>query len=122
MHRFLMDDKWDNGMDLIEQLKINGIDFLTSEYEEEEEFVEDVRSFLHSYEFMQLGQAVNRKQWQAAGMKIQKMSAKAKKMGMIGWEHQFTGIKQNIARKNEKEALQIVSLITNKRVKLLQIL
>ena len=71
---------------------------------------------------MQLGQAVNRKQWQAAGMKIQKMSVKAKKLGMIGWENQFIGMKQNIARKNEREALQILSLMTTKRVKLLNLL
>lgn len=109
-------------MEMINQLKLNGIDFETSEYKEESLFVEDVKVFIHSYEFMQLGQAIHRKQWQVAGMKIQKMSAKAKKLGMIGWENQFTGIKQNIARKNEKEALQILSLLTTKRVKLLNLM
>lgn len=109
-------------MEMIDQLRLNGIDFAASEYEEETLFVEDVKAFIHSYEFMQLGQAINRKQWQSAGMKIQKMSAKAKKLGMTGWNAQFTGLKQNIARKNDGEALQILSLITTKRVKLLNIL
>ena len=109
-------------MEMINQLKINGIDFASSEYTEESLFVEDVKAFLRSYEFMQLGQAINRKQWQAAGMKIQKMSAKAKKLGMCGWENQFLGIKQNIARKNDQEALQILSLVTTKRVKLLNLI
>lgn len=109
-------------MKILDQLKINGIDFSSSEYEDEVLFLEDVKAFLHSYEFMQLGQAVNRKQWQAAGMKIQKMSAKAKKLGMTGWENQFMGMKQNIARKNDREALQILSLITVKRVKMLNLL
>ena len=109
-------------MELLDTLKLNGIDFSSSEYEDEVLFLNDVKTFIHSYEFMQLGQAVNRKQWQAAGMKIQKMSAKAKKLGMTGWENQFTGMKQNIARKNDREALQILSLMINKRVKLLNIL
>lgn len=109
-------------MEILDQLKINGIDFSSSEYDDEALFLEDVKAFIHSYEFMQLGQAVNRKQWQAAGMKIQKMSAKAKKLGMISWQNQFTGMKQNIARKNDREALQILSLITTKRVKVLNIL
>lgn len=109
-------------MELLDTLKLNGIDFLSSEYEDETLFLQDVKTFIHSYEFMQLGQAVNRKQWQAAGIKIQKMSAKAKKLGMVGWENQFTGMKQNIARKNDREALQILSLMTTKRVKLLNLL
>lgn len=109
-------------MEMIDQLRLNGIDFAESEYEEESLFVADVKAFIHSYEFMQLGQAVNRKQWQAAGMKIQKMSAKAKELGMTGWSSQFTGMKQNIARKNDREALQILSLMTTKRVKLLNLL
>lgn len=109
-------------MEILDQLKLNGIDFEVSEYEDETLFVTDVRAFMRSYEFMQLGQAVNRKQWQAAGMKIQKMSAKAKKLGMTGWANQFTGMKQNIARKDEKEALQILALMTTKRVKLLNLL
>ena len=109
-------------MELLDTLKLNGIDFSSSEYEDEVLFLNDVTTFIHSYEFMQLGQAVNRKQWQAAGMKIQKMSAKAKKLGMTGWENQFTGMKQNIARKNDREVLQILSLITTKRVKILNLL
>ncbi len=109
-------------MEMTEQLKMNGIDFASSEYQEEEHFICDVKSFIHSYEFMQLGQAINHKQWQVAGIKVQKMSVKAKKMGMIGWEMLFTGIRQNIAHKNEKEALQILSVMTTKRVKLLNLL
>lgn len=109
-------------MELVDTLKLNGIDFSASEYEDEDLFLNEVKTFIHSYEFMQLGQAVNRKQWQAAGMKIQKMSAKAKRLGMIGWENQFTGMKQNIARKNDREALQILSLMTTKRVKILNLL
>ena len=109
-------------MEILDQLKINGIDFLSSEYEDESLFLNDVKAFIHSYEFIQLGQAINRKQWQAAGMKIQKMSAKAKKLGMTGWENLFTGIRQNNARKNDMDALQIMASVINKRVKLFNIL
>ena len=49
-------------MEILDQLKINGIDFLSSEYEDESLFLNDVIAFIHSYEFIQLGQAINRKQ------------------------------------------------------------
>ena len=62
-------------MEIVDQLRLNGIDFVASGYEEESLFVEDVRAFMRSYEFMQLGQAINRKQWQAAGMKRDESSA-----------------------------------------------
>ena len=47
-------------MEILDQLKINGIDFLSSEYEDESLFLNDVKAFIHSYEFIQLGQAINR--------------------------------------------------------------
>lgn len=107
-------------MDL-NQLKIQGIDFEASSYDNEEAFLTDLKEFINSYEFMRLGQSVNRKQWQAAGMKIQKMSAKAKALGMTGWDQLFTGMRQNIARKNDREALQILSIMIARRVKLMGI-
>ena len=64
-------------MELLDMLKLNGIDFSSSEYEDEVLFLNDVKTFIHSYEFMQLGQAVNRKQWQAAGMKAGKINLPA---------------------------------------------
>lgn len=109
-------------MELTDLLKGNGIDYSASSYEDEEAFHADVKAFIHSYEFLQLGQSINRKQWQAAGMKAQKMSAKAKKLGMTGWENLFTGIRQNVARKNQEEALQVMASITTKRVKLMKFL
>lgn len=109
-------------MELLDQLKVNGIDFAASSYEEEEVYLSDLKAFIHSYEFLQLGQAINRKQWQIAGMKIQKMSAKAKNLGMTGWENIFTGIRQNVARKNDREALQVMASLTTKRVKLMNVL
>ena len=109
-------------MELINQLKTYGIDFTSSVYEDEVTYIADLKQFIHSYEFLQLGQAIKRKQWQAASMKVQTMSAKAKNMGMTGWEHLFTGMRQNINRKNESEALQIMSVVTAKRVKLMELL
>lgn len=104
------------------QLKIKGIDFDASTYEDDIAYMEDVTAFIKSYEFMRLGQAIHHKQWQGAAMKIQKMSQTAKKLGMTGWEHLFTGIRQNINRKNEKEALQILSVMITKRVQIIELL
>ena len=108
-------------MDL-NQLKGYGIDFQASSYEDEQIFITDLKDFIRSYEFMRLGQSINHKQWQAAGMKIQKMSKKAKELGITGWELQFRGLRQVIASKNQKEALQILSTVITKRVKVIEIL
>lgn len=109
-------------MEILDQLKLNGIDYTASSYDEEETYLADLKSFIHSYEFLQLGQAINRKQWQIAGMKIRKMSAKAKDLGMTGWENLFTGIRQNVARKNDREALQVMASVTTKRVKVMNLI
>ena len=55
-------------------------------------------------------------------MLMDEANAWAKNMGMTGWEHLFTGMRQNINRKNESEALQIMSVVTAKRVKLMELL
>ena len=97
-------------------LKAKGIDFEASVYNDEEEFYKNLSAFINSYDFMRLGQSIHHSQWQAAAMKAQKMTQTAKNLGMTGWEHLFTGIRQNINRKNEKEALQILSQMIAKRV------
>lgn len=106
----------------LSQLKVKGIDFDASIYEDDIEYIKDLSLFIKSYEFMRLGQSINHKQWQGAAMKIQKMTQSAKNLGMIGWEHLFTGIRQNINRKNEAEALQILSVMVTKRVQIIEIL
>ena len=87
-----------------------------------EKYLEEVTSFVRSLEFMRLGQAISHKQWQAAAMKANKLTKEIQKLGITGFERPMTGVRQNVNRKNGEEALQALSLIINKRVKLLEIL
>ena len=73
--------------------------------------------FFKSLDFMKLGQAINRGQWQAAAMTIRRLDMKAKEAGMNDFERNFTGICQCINRKDGNEAKQILAVVINKRAK-----
>lgn len=75
--------------------------------------------FLKSLDFMRLGQAVNRGQWQSAAMTVRRMDEKAKTAGMNEFERNFTGIRQCINRREQQEAKQIMAVVVNKRAKYL---
>ena len=77
------------------------------------------KAFLKGLDFMKLGQAINHEQWQSAAMIIQRMSKNAKDAGIREFDRLFTGIRQNINRKNAYEAKQLLSLVINKRVQML---
>ena len=73
--------------------------------------------FLKSLDFMRLGQAINREQWQPAAMTIRRLDMKAKEVGLTDFERNFTGIRQCINRKDDQEAKQILAVVINKRAK-----
>lgn len=71
--------------------------------------------FMKSLDFMKLGQAINRGQWQSAAMTIRRLDMKEKEAGMEDFERNFTGIRQCINRKDGNEAKQILAVVINKR-------
>ena len=73
--------------------------------------------YFKSMDFMRLGQAINREQWQAAAMTIRRLDMKAKEIGMNDFERNFNGIRQCINRKDGQEAKQILAVVINKRAK-----
>ena len=78
--------------------------------------------FLKSLDFMRLGQALNREQWQAAAMTIRRLDMKAKEVELLDFERNFTGIRQCINRKDGNEAKQILAVVINRRAKYLNAL
>ena len=82
-------------------------------------YTEEQIENLKSLDFMRLGQAINREQWQAAAMTIRRLDMKAKEVGMTDFERNFTGIRQCINRKDGNEAKQILAVVVNKRAKYL---
>ena len=75
--------------------------------------------FYKSLDFMRLGQAIQREQWQSAAMIVRRMDSKAKEAEIFEFEKNFTGIRQCINRKEKQEAKQIMAIMINKRAKYL---
>ena len=80
-------------------------------------YTESQMKFLKSLDFMKLGQAINRGQWQAAAMTVRRLDMQAKEAGMEDFVRNFTGIRQCINRKDGQEAKQILAVVINKRAK-----
>ena len=78
--------------------------------------------FLKCLDFMKLGQAINREQWQVASMTIRRLDMRAKESGIVDFDRNFTGIRQCINRKDAKEAKQILAVVINKRAKHLNVI
>ena len=59
--------------------------------------------FYKSLDFMKLGQAVNRGNWQVAAMTARRMEQNAKNAEISEFNQQFVGIRQCINRKTQSE-------------------
>ncbi len=83
-----------------------------------EAYEEKLKQFLGSYDFMRLGQSVNGGRFESAAMCIRRMSMEADKLGLECFQRSFTGLRQNIARKDTQEVKNILSLVIVKRIQL----
>ena len=81
-----------------------------------------LRQFIQGYDFMRLGQAVNGKRWESAAMCARRMSMEAEKLGLDCFQRQFTGLRQNIARKDMQEVKNLLSLVIVKRIQIQEVL
>lgn len=75
--------------------------------------------FYKSLDFMKLGQAINRGNWQVAAMTARRMEQNAKNAEITEFNQQFIGIKQCINRKDAISAKQILAIMVAKRAKYL---
>ena len=80
---------------------------------------EEQIAFLKGYDFMRLGQAIAHGQWQSAAMAVRRMEMKAKELEMGEFARSLGNLRLIIMRKEEVQAKQILSMITAKRVQLL---
>ena len=82
--------------------------------------MEDKRvEFYKCLDFMKLGQAVNRGNWQVAAMTARRMEQNAKNAEISEFNQQFVGIRQCINRKDAIGAKQVLALMVAKRAKFL---
>ncbi len=86
-----------------------------------EQYISQVRQFMSSFVFLQLGQAIQKKQWQVASMKAMKLTKELQRLGMTKVNLAMTRIRQNINQKNRQEALQGLSALIQLRSKYFQI-
>lgn len=103
----------------LKKLKINvekGMENHGAEYEDK------LRQFITGYDFMRLGQTVNHERWESAMMSIRRMSLQAEALGLECFQRQFTGLRQNIARKDISETKNILSLVIVKRIQIQDVL
>lgn len=87
---------------------------------EQEERQQEIAAFIKGYDFMRLGQAIHRGQWQSAAMTIRRMDLQAQKLELTVFGRSFAGLKQAIARKNAQEAKQILATVTARRVQMIE--
>lgn len=87
-----------------------------------EERRKELLTFLESYDFMKLGQAVNRGQWDSAMMTFRRMDQKVKKLGMKEFEQPMKGLRLAVSGRNELQAKQILAKLVAKRVRMREVL
>ncbi len=87
-----------------------------------EQYEEQLRKFITGYDFMRLGQAIQSGRFESAMINIRRMSMQADKLGLECFQRQFTGLRQNIARKDVQETKNILSLVIVKRIQIQDVL
>lgn len=87
-----------------------------------EQYEEELRKFIMGYDFMRLGQTVNNSRWESAMMSIRRISMQAERLGLECFQRQFTGLRQNVARKDIQETKNILSLVIVKRIQIQDVL
>ena len=75
--------------------------------------------FYKSLDFMKLGQAINRGNWQVAAMTARRMEMNAKDAEITEFNQQFVGIRQCNNRKDSIGAKQVLALMVAKRAQFL---
>ena len=102
----------------MEELKKLNIDIQKGVENFGDGYLLELNKFVKSLDFMRLGQAVNGGRWESAMMTIRRMTMQAEKLGLLCFERQFTGLRQNIARKDAAEVKNILSLVIRKRIQI----
>ncbi|MBR5247898.1 MAG: hypothetical protein IKV27_02955 [Lachnospiraceae bacterium] len=79
-----------------------------------------LRAFLEGYDFMKLGQAINRGQWNSAMMILQRMDASVQKLGIRCMIQPLKTVRLAVLGRNVKQAKQAQAALIGKRVQLIK--
>ena len=86
------------------------------------EYLTELTAFLESYDFMKLGQALQKEQWNSVMMILRRMDLTMKKLQTDSFARQVTGLRMAASARERTQAKQILSLMVARRVQLLKIL
>lgn len=80
---------------------------------------EEQLKILRGYDFMRLGQSINSGKWQTVAIITKSLAKKLSDVGITEFDRWLTGIRQCANGRNKAEALQLMTLVTNRRVQLI---
>lgn len=81
--------------------------------------MEEKLEYINNIDFMRMGQAIAHEQWQVAFMTLRRLEQRAREIGFSDFEQQFVGLRHAIQREDIKEVKQALTLITNKRARII---
>lgn len=81
---------------------------------------EALRAFLEGYDFMKLGQAINRGQWNSAMMVLQRMDTLVQKLSIRCMIQPLKAVRLAVLGRNVKQAKQALAALIGKRVQLIK--
>lgn len=78
------------------------------------------KDFLQSYDFMKVGQAINREQWEIAMMTVSRLERNSRKPGLEAMNRNLKELRNAILAKNTNTAKNLLAMVIQKRVQMLK--
>lgn len=85
-------------------------------------YLKELNAFLKGREFLCLGQSIAHRQWGAAFAAYRKLDAGCERFGLTGMRHILRQLKSALQVENLSGAQQVLTLLTQKRVQLRNLL
>ena len=89
---------------------------------DEQIYIEKVRCFLAGQDFARLGHCIQGKQWHLVMSNSARLKQHCAELGITCFDNYLKSLREAARRQNQNDALQIMSLITVKRVQLRNLL
>lgn len=86
------------------------------------ESIEKIKNFLQGQDFLRLGHCIQGRQWHLVMSNCSRMKQHCEELGITCFDTYLKGIRDAARHQNEKEALQIMSGMTARRVQVRNVL
>ena len=113
---------YETDLAILKRLQSLGVRQVLQEEAEVFSYLSAVSAFLESYDFMKLGQAIQRGQWNSVMMTLRRLDVAAKNLKIDSLARQLSGLRLAAAARETAQAKQILALLVAKRVQLLKVM